>query len=206
MAWQRIQTKYPNVIATEDEDQITDQLLTELAAMRKTNQPAGFNSNLFGMPYRDGKLPNAAGTSKDQMPDLTIYLAHPRSGVADDRHDGLFYECKVLKGRRNLGLYSKNGIQRFIDGQYAWRMPHAGMIAYVFNPSQKSPVTALTKYFSRKSSSKATVGSALGCNSLPTVEMNAPNANVSDIVKTVHTRAASNPNLGDIELRHVWFF
>jgi hypothetical protein len=205
MAWQRIQATHPEIIGTEDEDQITDQLVTELTLMRRRDEPTGFNSNFFGLPTRDGKLPNRSGKSIDQMPDLTIHLSHPRSGVTDDRHDALFYECKVLKGRRNLNLYRKHGIKRFLDGQYAWRMPHAGMIGYIFAPFPQSPLTALTDYFS-KTVKKMTIGATLGCSSSPMVAMSAPNSNVSDIASTVHTRPTAGSGSNDIQLRHLWFF
>ncbi len=207
MAWERIQTKFPNIIATADEDKITDQLLTELTLMRKKNEPLGFNSDIFSIPVRDGKLPNMSGSSIDQMPDITIYLAHPRHDVADDRHDALFYECKVIKGKRNLGLYRKNGIQRFVDGQYAWHMPHAGMIGYIFDPITKCPVNALTKYFSRKTK-KTSVGEALGCTTSPVRVMAAPNKNTSDIAMTIHARKPGKTisSKDKIELRHLWLF
>lgn len=202
LAWARIRANCPAVIATKDEDTITNQLLTELTLMRKNDEPPGFNSNFFGVPIRDGKLPNQSGDSIDQMPDLTIYLAHPRLGVADDRLDALFYECKVLKSWSNLNLYRKNGIRRFQTGQYAWRMPHAGMIGYVFDAAPKCPVSALTTYFSKKVK-EITVGATLGCDTVPALAMNSPNADTSDIARTIHTRISS-PN--QIELCHLWFF
>jgi hypothetical protein len=202
LAWSNIRTKYPSVIATQDEDIITDHLLTELTLMRKNDKPAGFNSNFFGVPIRDGKLPNHSGKSIDQMPDLTIHLAHPRPGVADDRHDALFYECKVLKSNRNLSLYRSKGIMRFLSGQYAWRMPHAGMIGYVFDFSLNSPLSTLTAYFSKKVR-KVAIGVALGCSNTPALAMASPNASTSSIISTIHTRSH---NIGQVELRHIWFF
>lgn len=202
LAWEHLQVKNPSIIATKDEDKITDELVTELTAMRKNDVPKGFNSNFFGVPIRDGKVSNQSGGSIDQMPDLTIHLAHPRQGVADDRHDALFYECKVITAKRNLHLYRKKGIQRFIEGQYAWRMPHAGMIGYIFQPAQKCPITALTSYFAKKVK-MVTIGSALGCNTGPAVAMVAPNPSVSNIAATTHTRTFDS---SQVELRHLWFF
>lgn len=201
IAWRRLHAKNPSIIATKDEDRITDELVTELTSMRRNDELKGFNSNFFGVPVRDGKIANQSGSSIDQMPDLTIHLAHPRQGVADDRHDALFYECKVITAKRNLNLYRKKGIQRFLDGQYAWRMPHAGMIGYVFQPAPKCPIAALTGYFAKKVK-KTTVGSALGCNTTPAIAMVSLNTCVSDIAATKHTR---NYNSSQIELRHLWF-
>ena len=202
LAWMRLQARNPSIISTKDEDKITDELVTELTAMRRDDQPMGFNSYFFGVPVRDGKLPNYSGRSIDQMPDLTIPLAYPRPGVSDDRHDALFYECKVITTNRNLSLYRKKGIKRFLDGQYAWRMPHAGMIAYVFQPAPNCPVAALTSYFARKVK-KTTIGTAVGCIKGPVMAMTAPYTSVSNIAMTTHSRPF---NASEINLRHLWFF
>ena len=65
------------------------------------------------MPTRDSRLRDCYGESIDQSPDLTIYPAVPRRGIADDQHDALFFECKVLDKARGMDLYRANGIERF---------------------------------------------------------------------------------------------
>jgi hypothetical protein len=201
IAWGRLKAQYPAVIATQDEDKITDQLITELVGMRKNDFPPGFNSHLFGVPIRDGKVKNWSGKSIDQMPDITIYLAHPRSTVADDRYDAIFFECKVLKRKSNLNLYRKNGILRFINGQYAWSMPHAGMIGYTFSPTHQCPITSLTAYFSRKVKS-VTIGNTLGCFKNPVKALSSSHPSASDTATTIHKRPY---NASEIDLRHLWF-
>jgi hypothetical protein len=47
--------------------------------------------------------------------------------------NALFIECKIIDDNKRMSLYLKNGISRYIDGQYAWSMRHSVMIAYVKN-------------------------------------------------------------------------
>jgi hypothetical protein len=143
-AWRRMLRDHSILIHAGDEDTITDQLRTELVAMRRENRPRGFGSAFFGVPTRDSKQRDCYGASIDQSPDLTIYPAHPRRGIADDQYDALFFECKVLDRTRGMDLYRLNGIERFTTGRYAWRMPHAGMIAYVLDKHETSRARART--------------------------------------------------------------
>lgn len=205
-AWLHLIKNHFALISAGDEDVITNQLMIELVAMRGREQPPGFNSAIFGMPVRDAKLPDWNGNSIDQMPDLTIYPAVPRQGVADQRHDALFFECKVLDGRRGMDLYRSQGIERFTFGRYAWRMPHAGMLAYVLEKADCSPTKALTKYFSLPNSSGTTIGHELGASILPNLIARAQNAYVSETAESRHFRRAPLLNGVDsvITLRHLW--
>jgi hypothetical protein len=203
-AWERVKKRHPALLQGADEDRITDQLKTELVAMRRRNEPAGFNANLFGVPTRDSKLRDAAGESIDKTPDLTVYPAQPRAGVADDQHDALFFECKVLDATRGLTLYCNEGIRRFVDGRYAWRMPHAGMIAYVLKIKDPCPVKSLTRHLARRVGT-STIGSQFGCAQAPTMAMQSPGTMASDIAETRHVRRAQDgTTLDEIALRHLW--
>lgn len=206
-AWLCLIKNHLALVLTGDEDAITNQLMTELVAMRAKEYPPGFNSAIFGMPVRDAKLPDWNGKSIDQMPDITIYPAVPRQGIADQRHDALFFECKVLDRQRGMDLYRSQGIERFTYGRYAWRMPHAGMLAYVLEKSDCSPTTALAKYFALLNSKGVTIGHELGISS--PLNSVAPNRNehISDTAESSHVRQA--PALDGIpsviRLRHLWF-
>lgn len=205
-AWLRVKQNSPQLLPIENanEDLITDQLKTELVALRKENIPNGFNDEMFGVPTRDSKLKSASNSSIDKMPDLTIYLARSRSVVTDDQHDALFFECKVLDKARSLSLYDEHGIQRFTKGWYAGYMPHAGMIAYVLGSPNKCPLTSLTKYMGKtKAGSKNKNSVQLGCSSSPTKAMTSPNTSIaSDIAQSIHARSLRP----DIILRHLWLF
>ena len=208
MAWERVCQGYPHLIAGADEDLLTDQLKTELVALRKADTPAGFNCYVFGVPMRDAKARTGSGSSIDAMPDLTIHLAESRPDVEDD-HDALYFECKVVAPKKGLSLYDKNGIQRFVDGWYASRMPHAGMVAYALDTNHTCPATSLAPYLRKKErTSGATNGERLRCTSGPIKKaMATPGMMVTDIAETVHGRLfPSQPHLNpsDISLRHLW--
>jgi len=206
-AWEKVRTEFPDLIEREDEDHLTDQLKTELVRQRRMNMPAGFNYLVFGVPVRDAKMPSGSGNSIDTMPDLTIHLANPRLDVEDDK-DALFFECKVIAPSKGLNLYDKNGIHRFVSGWYASSMPHAGMIAYIFDPRHACPLNSLTPYFNKKvHGGSQTNGERLLCKSSPTTAMLAPGPMAANIVETIHGRSFSGPSIvtpGDISLRHLW--
>lgn len=207
-AWRIMLRDHQEVLATRDEDRITDRLLDILVALRTDGSMPGFTANLFGVPVRDAKLPDWRGDSIDKTPDITIYPARPRPGISLARHDALFLECKVLHTQRRLTQYGDEGIQRFLDGRYAWRMPHAHIVAYVFSIADRQPASALIAHFnrSRKGPPAETNASRLALLSGPVEVASAGCAHTQAIVQTSHLRSApvlqgrDNP----IMLRHMW--
>lgn len=207
-AWRTMLRDHQAVLATRDEDRITDRLLDILVGMRTDGSVAGFTAKLFGVPVRDAKLPDWLGVSIDKTPDITVYSARPRPGISHARHDALFLECKVLHGQRRLTQYGDEGIQRFLDGRYAWRMPHAHMVAYVFSATDRQPDSALTKYFKRNrtGSSLQTNAYRLALESGPVQVAPAGCAHTPAVVQTSHLRSAPVLHSCDnpIVLRHLW--
>jgi len=205
-AWLHLIQDHSTLVSGGNEDAITDQLMTELVALRGNEYPPGFHAGFFGMPVRDGKLPSWDGKSIDQMPDITIYPAVPRQNIADHRHDALFFECKVLDKGRGMDLYRSQGIERFTQGRYAWCMPHAGMVAYVLEKSEFSPTAALTGYFARINQTGKTVGGEVGVSTPPTLVAKANTAYVSDVAESRHLRSAPvvDGKVSMITLRHLW--
>lgn len=195
-AWLILISHHIALVQAGDEDRITEQLKTELIALRSSDQPPGFNDALFGMPTRDSKLRDCHGRSIDQSPDLTIYPAKSRLGIADPQHDALFFECKVLDRTRGMDLYRAKGIERFTTGRYAWRMPHAGMLAYVLDKSECSPTAALARYFVRPGAAGLTLGEGLGVFEPPGQVVSAWNRWLSDVAETRHLRTAPVVDLG----------
>jgi hypothetical protein len=205
-AWLRLIRDHSTLVSGGNEDAITDELMNALAALWGSEYPPGFHAGFFGIPMRDGKLPSWDGKSIDQMPDITIYPATPRQGIANYRHDALFFECKVLDKTRGMDLYRSQGIERFTQGRYAWCMPHAGMVAYVLEKSERSPTAVLTNYFARVDQAGNTIGSQLGVSTLLTLAVKAKNAYVSDIAESKHLRSAPvvDGKKSLITLRHLW--
>jgi hypothetical protein len=206
-AWERLKANHANLLAVGDEDRLTDQLKTELVALRRAKTLAGFNDAIFGMPVRDAKLRDGSGSSIDTTPDLTIYLSNSRMGIGDEQFDGLFFECKVLSKTRALRDYDSKGIARFTSGWYASRMPHAGLIGYAIDGKYICPATSLKQYFSAKrKGATQTKGELARCSSGPTKVMKSPGAMAADVAETVHGRqikGVSSPH-SDVALRHLW--
>ncbi len=207
-AWRTLVLEHQAVLATRDEDRITDRLLDVLVDIRARGTVPGFTADLFGVPVRDAKLADWLGSSIDKTPDVTVYSAKPRHGISDGRHDALFFECKVLDGKRRLTQYGDEGIQRFLDGRYAWRMPHAHMVAYVFSITDRHPNSALKTHFARRRTRplRQTNAQLLRLRNGPTEVSPAGCACTRPIIQTDHLRSApvlqgrDNP----IVLRHLW--
>jgi len=67
------------------------------------------------------------GSHLEKRPDLSIYLSNRTRGFP------LITEAKILDSTagQTEALYCDKGLQRFIDGEYAWGNREAFMIAYV---------------------------------------------------------------------------
>lgn len=207
-AWRTMLRDHQAVLATRDEDRITDRLLDILVDMRTGGSVRGFTANFFSVPVRDAKLPDWLGVSIDKTPDITVYPARPRPGISHARHDALFLECKVLHDQRRLRQYCDEGIQRFLDGRYAWRMPHAHMVAYVFSATDRQPESALATHFkrSRAGSPVQTNAHRVALETGPDQVGPAGCAHTRAVVQTSHLRSAPALHGRDnpIVLRHLW--
>ena len=206
-AWRALLKHYPHVLATRDEDKITEALVDIMIDVRKRGSVPGFTPAFFGLPTRDAKHRDWTGKWIDQMPDMKVPLAFPRPNVAHDNHDAMFFECKVLFGKRQLRLYGDDGMERFVDGRYGWCMPHGHMVAYVLKAPSDQPQPALTTHFTRKRGKPPqTNGKRLAVDGAPSVVEPAACAITRDIVETEHLRSAPVLASGQnrIVLRHLW--
>lgn len=180
-----------------DEDTTTNQLHAKLIDMldETTSQVPLFTCKYFETPGRDAKHSNCDATSIDQMPDISFRISGDL-GIPH-KHKAIFVECKVLDENRGVNLYCKYGIKRFVDGEYAYRMPHAIMIAYVANRSYSMPAS-LDDYFANSSAPCAKSCSPTGASA---VRRDIPCH--EDVFITTHPRAFSGAP-GAIELNHLW--
>lgn len=114
-----------NALPLNDEDEVTAVLTAILNGIRAdTSRIPAFNS-LFAMVVRDARQVTFDGRHLHERPDLVFRLADEL-----DEYVGWFVECKIVDAKHRQGLYWSNGITRFIDGDYAWAMSTALMIAY----------------------------------------------------------------------------
>jgi hypothetical protein len=136
-----------NILENGKEKQITNLLRERLERIRvRENDPLEYNCNVFERPHVDAEYSNYKN-EKAERPDLVFHLSgRPRPGVVDSLYDGLYVECKIIDNkRRHVAEYCRNGVMRFVNGDYGWRMPQGMMCAYV-RTNQELPV-ALEGYF-----------------------------------------------------------
>lgn len=121
-------------LATAGEDQITRQLHWILEnRLRKNGEVAGFDERIFQKVSRAPEVTNFDGNHPAKKPDLVFDLARDEPLVLSS-HDALFVECKpVGKTHPVTTDYCDAGTKRFINGDYAWAMQEAMMLAYVRN-------------------------------------------------------------------------
>ena len=124
-------------LATEREDRVTEQLFNVLENdLRQTGEIDGFNSTLYDRVVRHAEVTNYSGKKLAKTPDLSFKLRYaevePRPVVST--HDALFVECKPVDAAHAAGsAYCDDGLIRFVNGDYAWAMQDAMMLAYVRN-------------------------------------------------------------------------
>jgi hypothetical protein len=185
------------------EEEITAALQEELARLRHGGNCPAFGDGMFGPPERSSKHTSLDGSVNSQ-PDIAFSLMR-QVPLAQIRADALIAECKVIdfKSRRNLSQYVLAGLNRFVDGTYAWAMPQAMMIAYVFS-TQEIP-EALENYFA--SPSGVNRGAPSKLLSVPTLCRESAGRKLHRVALTTHSReplAYEGDLLGDIEIRHLW--
>ena len=116
------------------EDNVTAALRSVIENnLRQSGSVRGFNRRSYEFVVRQGEVANYDGTRRAKSPDLCFKLRH------DDRErrmvlsefDALFVECKpVDKSHAAGGKYCDDGLNRFVDGDYAWAMEEGMMLAY----------------------------------------------------------------------------
>jgi hypothetical protein len=123
------------VLLSANEDSITRQLDDILSnRLLPSGSVPGFNSTFFRDVIRAPELTNVDGQHPAKKPDLVLRLNRENAPSIIPNQDGLFVECKPVQQSRAVGShYCDLGIQRFINGDYAWAMREAMMVAYVRN-------------------------------------------------------------------------
>lgn len=207
VGWQRMKRSKSGqqIIAAGIEDQITARLQEELNVLRNEcpsgspRQAPGFTNSVFAVVTRSSSYLSYDAKHLNKSPDLVIRFKTMRraTDTALELYDALFVECKPLGKRNPLGDYGTKGIQRFINGEYAWAMPHALMIGYVKNakrlPDDLDLLTAPTA--GKRHRRYGTVGIAFPCKFSPGIHV------------TRHKRPwkySTGKLPGEIQLRHLW--
>lgn len=203
-AWRRLCARGKRPLLDSSEDQITEWLVDILEEVRIEGVCAGFNCDVFLPPNRESSYRNYNSSSIDKQPDLIFGLAgRPRQGTLYPRHARVFVECKIIDDTRTVALYAGKGLVRFLNGDYAWAMPHAMMVAYVRN-AKRLPA-ALADHLYKKSDGVANTV-VYQVKSMPT-RCSFGTASPETYL-TIHERKWRYPDFpvspGDITIRHLW--
>lgn len=114
----------------EQEPAITTRLENALNAIQaQPEHPSGFAASLFQTVVRGAEVTSYDSNTLEKRPDLTFRLISVRPGV-DRSLAGLFVECKLVGPDHSVQIYGRQGIHRFICGDYAWAMPSGMMVGY----------------------------------------------------------------------------
>jgi hypothetical protein len=182
--------------AAEPELTVTLQMMLNHLLDDDTEPVPGFSANEFEIVERGAESVNYNGTRLEKRPDLRFRLHSPAPRIRDRTHYGIFVECKIVDNKHPVRRYVMEGVQRFIDGDYAWAMPHGMMVAYMRDTNANlNEVVAL-------------LNNAGSLYAVTEVELSTLPAESAPTLRSVHSRswrylASPNPP-GPIELVHVW--
>lgn len=133
----------PNPGAPE-EDRYTEALCQILEHMlRAVPSPIpGFSGDTFQSVSRSESAANYSGANLNKQPDILIRLA---DGPLDEarRFVGIYIEAKIVSMSRAIEKYTKEGLFRFVEGEYSWAMQDGIMLAY--QRVKHRPIASLSK-------------------------------------------------------------
>lgn len=121
-----------------EEDRYTDALCEILSYFLDSDTCSidGFTSDVFENVERSPNIGNFDLSVINKQPDLVIRLANSPM-VNTRRYVGIFAETKVVSKGKSLTNYTKEGVSRFVRGDYAWAMQDGLMIAYRKQPHRE---------------------------------------------------------------------
>lgn len=179
-AWLELCRRSKNLVDTGDEESITE-ALERLLNDREGGKRRAHWIESFGAVTRGSKVRTLDGRIELQ-PDLH-FRPIPYRQVRCTSDWAWFVECKIVDGAASLRLYRLQGIERFLSGEYAMRMPSAAMLGYCRDGSIAFDVLS------------AELGERHGTRSV----VRGPS---SDVCRSHHER--QSPAGSTIDLTHLW--
>lgn len=183
------------LLASGTEVQITAMLQDALTALLNSGTLPGFSTSLYGPPIRGQEMEDYSGVRLEKRPDLTISRLSARPVM---NHNAMFYECKILGRGRTIDHYITQGVARFEKGQYAWAMPHAGMIGYLVTDSSQNAKSTLVERWMHPTAPSSCA---------PLTEVQEDGSAPLAIAISTHARdfvLRNGESPGPIALRHLW--
>lgn len=132
-AFELLRAKGAAQLAKLQEDKVTIALRAVLEnILLESGEVDGFNSEIFTKVDRQHRSANYNGEKLDKEPGMRFCIRDDSRKQILRSEDGLTVECKPVDARHGPGTdYCDRGIQRFVDGDYAWAMQEAIMIGYI---------------------------------------------------------------------------
>ncbi|WP_249276576.1 hypothetical protein [Sphingomonas baiyangensis] len=192
IAFAAVATQAPKTLTSGSEGEVTALLQARLNAMIDDDPLWG---QLVLCAARGAETPSYSGGRIEKRPDLSLWLTNR------NRNFPLVVEAKIIDApaKKTIGLYCSKGLQRFIDGEYAWGCGEAFMLAYVRDGATTTGVLSpfLTKAKSLKKPKYAIE------------DMPQPiGSNGADLARSRHTRNfayfGSTTGPGPIAIWHLW--
>ena len=131
-AFDVVRMRWPSTVQTGEEPDVTALMYARLNEMIDEDS---LWRQLVLWVARGAECISVDGSHLQKQPDLSIVLSDA------DRRFPLVAEAKILDAAtsKTARLYCKNGIRRFVQGEYAWSNREAFMIGYVRDGSSIDP-------------------------------------------------------------------
>lgn len=121
-------------ICESTEDQITERLYMILGALDAAGDSAVLGLSKLQSPVREGNVRNYNGAHPDKQPDLAFRPIRDLISCGNTVPLAIFIECKPIDAKHAVpSTYCRDGLIRFVNGDYAWGVDRAMMIGYVRN-------------------------------------------------------------------------
>lgn len=136
-AFEGLRTKHGSLSAF-GEDSITTELyhilendIRHRRAKKRSDAIPGFDERTFDAVSRHSGATNHLGSKLKKEPDLYFKLK-PAFGLRVlPTEYAIFTECKPVDGKHNVGSrYCDDGLNRFVEGEYAWAMQDVLMVGF----------------------------------------------------------------------------
>jgi hypothetical protein len=124
LAWDELLTSHLTILRTHDEPDINALMAARLNNICDVRPEI---RNMVSVVTPGTESTNYNGISLIKRPDLSIHLTRRPSNFP------LIVECKIIDktDAKVIRMYCKDGLYRFVSGDYAWRTNEAFMLAYV---------------------------------------------------------------------------
>lgn len=192
-SWEYLLNEYDNRLLANEEPIITTLMCTRLNALIREDPRW---RQLVQKVTRGEETVTYDGGSHEKRPDLSLCLTNGHPNFP------LVVECKVIDPQKDVGLYCREGLTRFLEGEYGWATREGFMLAYVRDVSTLDDT--LRQYLARHRKKTP--------DRFATSELPSPIAGLLfHLRRSVHERAFRYPTCtpdepGTIALWHLWLY